>query len=114
MASRPLTPAFSAFNLTTAWQTLYELPGDTLRSGIDAAVFNNYSSSTVTFSVRIVQSGTATVLNDLITEDDIRALSNNLAPSIIGQAVISGGIIQAKASIDNAVSATGTVTEIIS
>jgi hypothetical protein len=114
MASRPLTPAFNAFNLTDAWQTIYDLPTDTLRSGIDAVVFNNYTSSKVTFSVRIVQSGTATVLNELITDESIRPFKNSLGSSIIGQSIISGGTLQAKASVNDAVSATGTVTEIIS
>lgn len=114
MASRPLTSAFSAFNLTTAWQTLYTSQGDVLRAGIDAVVFNNYTSSNATFSVRIVQSGTATALNELITDKDIRAESNDLAPAIIGQTIVKGGVLEAKASSSNSVSATGTVTEVIS
>lgn len=114
MASRPLTSAFSAFNLTTAWQTLYTAEGDVLRAGIDAVVFNNYTSNNVMFSVRIVQSGVAGILNELITDKEIRAFSNDLAPSIIGQALIKGGTLQAKASANSTISATGTVTEIIS
>ncbi len=114
MASRPLTSAFSAFNLTTAWQTLYLTDGDVLRAGIDAVVFNNYTASNATFSVRIVQAGTASLLNELITDKDIRAGANDLASSIIGQTIIKGGELQAKASVNSAVSATGTITEIIS
>jgi hypothetical protein len=115
MASRPLTSAFSAFNLTTAWQTIYvATESDVLRTGIDAAVFNNYTASNASFSVRIVQSGTATVLNELITDKDIRANSNDLASAIIGQTILVGGTMQAKASANDAISATGTVTEIIS
>lgn len=114
MASRPLTSAFSAFDLTTAWQTLYTVDGDALRTGIDALVFNNYTSSNKNFSVRIVQTGTAGLLNELITDKEIRAFSNDLAPSVIGQALIKGGTLQAKASANNSISAAGTVTEIIS
>ena len=114
MASRPLTSAFSAFNLTTAWQTLYTADGDVLRAGIDAVVFNNYTSLNHQFSVRIVQAGVGGILNELITDKDIRAGANDLSPSIIGQAIVKGGVLQAKASSNNSVSATGTVTEIIS
>jgi hypothetical protein len=114
MASRPLTSAFSAIDLTTDWQTLYLSEGDVIRAGIDAVVFNNYTSSNVTFSVRIVQAGTATVLNELITDKDIRAESNDLSPAIIGQTIVAGGTLQAKASANNSISATGTVTEITS
>ena len=115
MASRPLTPGFSAVDLTTAWQTLYtSTEVDVLRTGIDAIVFNNYTASNATFSVRIVQEGTATLLNELITDKDIRAGANDLASAVIGQTVIVGGTLQAKASANNTISATGTVTEIIS
>ncbi len=114
MASRPLTSAFSAFDLTTEWQTLYAAEDDVLRAGIDAVVFNNYTSSNRKFSVRIVQSGIATTLNELVTDKDIRAGANDLSPSIIGQTIIAGGVLQAKADDNSSVSATGTVTEIIS
>lgn len=114
MASRPLTSAFSAFNLTTDWQTLYTAEDDVLRAGIDAVVFNNYTSSNRQFSVRIVQSGSATVLNELITDKDIRAGANDLSPAMIGQTIIKGGVLQAKANANDSVSATGTITEIIS
>jgi len=112
MANKPLTPAFSAFDLTTDWQTLYTPSSKALRAGIDAVVFNNYTGTNRAFSVRIVQSGTATVLNELITDEDIRAKSNDLAPALIGQAIIAGGLLQAKASANDSISATGTVTEI--
>jgi hypothetical protein len=114
MASRPLTPAFGAFDLTTEWQVLYTPPGDTLRAGIDALVFNNYTSTNQTFSLRIFEEGAVTVLNEIITEKGIRSLSNDLAAAAIGQAIIAGGTLQAKASANSSISATGTVTEIIS
>jgi len=114
MSSRPITSAFSAFDLTTDWQTIYEPDADVLRAGIDAITFNNYTSTNQDFSVRIVQSGTATVLNELITGKTIRASSNDLAPSVLGQAILFGGTLQAKASANNSISTTGTVTEIIS
>ena len=114
MASRPLTSAFSAFDLTTDWQTIYSAEDDVLRAGIDAVVFNNYTSSNRQFSVRIVQDGVATVLNELITDKNIRAGANDLSPAIIGQTIVKGGVLQAKADSNDSVSATGTVTEIIS
>lgn len=116
MASRPLTVATSAFSLTTDWQSIYTVPtadpgGNPVdRAGIDAVAFNNYTSSTRTFSVRIVQEGVATSLNELITDEDIRAMANNLAPAIIGQAVKAGGKVEAKASANLSISATMTVT----
>jgi len=110
MATTPLTPIVSAFDLTTAWQQLYTVPSDQLSAGIDAAVFNNYSSLNVTYSVRIVQSGTATTLNELISDKTIRANKNDLAPSIIGQAIQVGGTIEAKASANSSVSVAMTAT----
>lgn len=112
MASSPLTPGAIAFDLTTVYQPIYTVPATAIRAGIDAAVFNNYSSSKVTYSVRIVQGGVATVLNEVITDKTIRATSNDLAPAIIGQAITKGGTLEAKASVDSSVSATVTVTTI--
>lgn len=110
MATTPLQPIVKAFDLTTVYQDVFTVPSDKLGIGIDAVVFNNYSANSVNFSVRLVQSGTATVLNEIITEDDIRAKRNNLAPSMIGQALIKGGIIQAKASANNSVNLDITAT----
>lgn len=112
MASKPIVSAFSAFDLTTDWQELYKV--DALRAGIDALVFNNYTASNASFSLRIVQAGTPTSLNEIITDVSIKGFSNNLASAAIGQAIIQGGVLQAKASANNSISATGTVTEIIS
>ena len=112
MATTPLTPIVSAFDLTTEWQTLYTVTGNTKRIGIDAAVFNNYSTTKVTFSVRLVQSGVATDLNEIITDKNIRSEGNDLAPAMIGQSVILGGKIQAKVSIDNSVNVNITATTV--
>ena len=110
MATSPLQPIVKAFDLTTSYQNVYTVPSDKLGIGIDAVVFNNYSSSNITYSVRLVQTGTATVLNEIITESSIRAKDNNLAPAMIGQALIKGGIIQAKASANTSVSLDITAT----
>lgn len=112
MATTPLTPIVSAFNLTTDWQTLYTVTGLTKRIGIDAAVFNNYSTGKITFSVRLLQSGTATDLNEIITNKNIRAGGNDLAPAMIGQSVILGGKIQAKVNTNNAVNVNITATTV--
>ena len=110
MATKPLTPIVFGGNLTTAWQTIYEVPTTNDGIGIDAAVFNNYSSSTANYSIRLVQAGVATELNEVITEKGVRAKSNDLAPAIIGQALVKGGTIQAKASANNAINANITAT----
>ncbi len=110
MASNPLTPIVSAFNLSSSWSTLYTVATPTDRIGIDAAVFNNYSTGNAQFSVRIVQSGAASVLNELITDKNIRAEGSDLAPAIIGQAVSVGGRIEAKASGSDLISVTITAT----
>ena len=110
MATTPLTPITSAFNLTTDWQTLYTVTGNIKRIGIDAAVFNNYSTNKIEFSVRLVQSGTATDLNEIITDKNIRAGGNDLSPAMIGQSVILGGKIQAKVSANGAVNVNITAT----
>lgn len=90
MATKPLTPIVFGGDLTTVWQTLYMVPVNNAGVGIDAAVFNNYSSSTANYSIRLVQAGAATDLNEVITEKSVRAKSNDLAPAIIGQALITG------------------------
>ena len=110
MATTPLTPIVSAFDLTTDWQTLYTVNSPLNRIGIDAAVFNNYSVNNIQFSVRIVQSGTATDLNEIITDKNIRAEGNDLAPAMIGQSLTLSGKIQAKVSANNSVNVNITAT----
>lgn len=110
MASSPLTPIVSGFDLTTDWQSLYQVPSKVLRAGIDAAVFNNYSPSNVDYSVRISQDASGGQLDEIISNSPIRSGQNNLAPAMIGQAVLSGGIIEAKASVNNSISVTLTAT----
>ena len=110
MASTPLTPIVSAFDLTTAWTVLYTVSSPLSRVGIDAAVFNNYSSSNIQFSVRIVQNGVASSLNELITDKNIRAEGSDLAPAIIGQSVLVGGTIEAKASANGSIGVSITAT----
>lgn len=110
MSSLPLTPIVSGFDLTTDWQALYQVPSDVLRVGIDAAVFNNYSISNVDYSVRLTQDVSGSQLDEVISNSPIRAGQNNLAPAMIGQAVLSGGTIEAKASVNNSVSVALTAT----
>ena len=110
MASSPLTPIVSGFDLTTDWQVLYQVPSDALRAGIDAAVFNNYSASNVDYSVRLTQDASGGQLDEIISNSPIRAGQNNLAPAMIGQAVLSGGTVEAKANVNNSVSVTLTAT----
>lgn len=110
MASSPLTPIVSGFNLTDDWQVLYQVPNDVLRAGIDAAVFNNYSAGNVDYSVRLTQDASGGQLDEVISNTQVRAGQNNLAPAMIGQAVLSGGTIEAKASANNSVSVTITAT----
>jgi len=111
MSSSPLTPIVVAFDLTTTYQPIYQVPATALRTGIDASTFNNYSESKVTYSVRIVQEGVGGVLNELITDNPIRSISSDLSPAIIGQSILKGGVIEAKCSANNSVSVnvTGTV-----
>ena len=110
MSSSPLTPIVKAFDLTTAYQVLFQAPTTSLRVAFDAAVFNNYTGTNVTYSVRITQEGVSTVLNEVITDKTVRAMSSDLAPAIIGQAILTGGTIEAKASVNSSVSASITAT----
>jgi len=113
MATSPLTPIVSAFDLTTSYQQVYLVPSDKLGAGIDAVIFNNYSTGNIQFSVRIIQSGASGILNEIITDKNIRAEGNDLAPAMIGQALQTGGSIEVKASSNNAVSLsiTGTIVD---
>lgn len=108
----PANPVVSAFDLTKVFKTLYTVTDPNVRASIDAAVFNNYSGTNVTFTVRLVQSGTSTVLNEVITAKRIRKGENDLAPGIIGQGLLKGGKIEAKASANSSVNVAITVTEI--
>jgi hypothetical protein len=110
MATTPLQPIVFNRDLTTDWVDLYEVPTDKLGVGIDAAVLNNYTSVSQSFSIRLIQSGTPTVLNEIITDLNVRAKSNNLAPAMIGQALITGGIIQGKASANDSINVNITAT----
>ena len=112
MASNPLIPVGNGFNLTTSFQNIYTVPGDKSRAGIDAIVFNNYSTVNVTITIRIVQSGSGDLFDEVVTERIIRAKDSFLAPGIIGQSILSGGTLQALVSVNNSVNGKLTVTEI--
>ena len=110
MATTPLTPIVFNKGLTTDWTQLYEVPTGKKGVGIDAVVLNNYTTTSQTYSVRLIQAGIPGDLNEIITEVNIRAKNNNLAPAMIGQALVTGGIIQAKASANNSVNINITAT----
>jgi hypothetical protein len=110
MASSPLTPIVSGFQLTTAWQVLYTVPSGVLRLGIDAAVFNNYSVNNVEYSVRLSQDASGEQVDEVISNSKVRASGNSLGPAMIGQAVTSGGTIEAKASANNSIAVAITAT----
>ena len=110
MATTPLQPIVFNRGLTTAWVDLYTVPVGKKGAGIDAVVLNNYTGTSQSFSIRLVQAGTANDLNEIISEVNVRAKSNNLAPAMIGQALVTGGIIQAKASADSSININITAT----
>jgi len=113
MASRPLTVGARAFDVTTAFSEIFKVVSPAIRAGIDAVVFNNYSTANVKFTVRIVSSGvTPTVLNEIITDKEIRRGSNDLAVAMIGQALNLGDSVEVKASVNTSVSGHITVTNI--
>lgn len=113
MASNPLTPIGTGFDLTTSFKTIYTPSLGALRGGVDAIVFNNYSSTTTTVTIRISQSSSDDIFDEIITEKKIRAKDNFLAPGLIGQAVLFGGTIKAKVSADGRISGKLTVTEVL-
>ena len=112
MATTPLTPIVFGKGLTTVWVPIYEVPVGKKGIGIDAVVLNNYTTTSQSFSIRLLQAGTSTDLNEIITEVNIRAKDNNLAPAMIGQALVTGGIIYAKASANNSINIQITATVI--
>ena len=112
MASNPLIPVGNGFDLTTSFQDVYTVPANKSRAGIDAIVFNNYSSVSVTITIRIVQIIPSSIFDEVVTERTIRAKEPFLAPSIIGQSILTGGKLQVKVSVNNSVSGKLTVTEI--
>jgi len=113
MASNPLTPVGQGFDLTTAYQTIYTPNSGALRGGIDAIVFNNYTAVNVTISIRLSQSSTTDIFDEVVTDRVIRAKDNFLATGVIGQAIIAGGTLQVKVSANNSVNGKLTVTEIL-
>ncbi len=112
MASTPLTPIGNGFDLTTSFQTIYTVPDDKNRAGIDAIVFNNYTDIKQTITIRLSQSSTSDIFDEVVTERPIRAKDNFLAPGTIGQALKTGGTIQVKVSADDSINGKLTVTEI--
>lgn len=112
MATTPLQPIVFGGDLTTVYQDIYTVPTGTKSVGIDAVVLNNYSANSQTYSVRLLQVGAATDLNEIISEKNIRAQSNDLAPSMIGQGLVSGAKIQVKASANNSINMQVTATVI--
>lgn len=102
MATTPSAQLVNSFDITTSYQTIYTLASPYSRASIDAAVINNYSSSNITYSLRIVQSGASgDNLDEIITEKSIRAKNNDLAPALIGQGLSQGDFIQIKASANS-------------
>jgi len=112
MASQPSVPIVSGFDLTDEFQDIFLVPTDVSRISIDAAVFNNYTSSNVKITVRIAQTTTSDIFDEIITLREIRALENFLSPALVGQAIFSGGVIQAKADTNSAVNCNITATKI--
>lgn len=112
MSTTPLIPIVKGVFLTTSWETLHTVSSPSNRIGVDAACFNNISSNSESYSVRIVYSDPAAVNNELITNKAIRAERNDLAPGLIGQSIDVGGSIQAKSSVDNTITAHITATEV--
>ena len=112
MASIPLIPSPGVKDLTTDFQSVYTVPNNRLRAGIDAVVFNNYTEDNVTITIRVYQSGLGTIFNEIVTNEIIRAGKNYLAPSLVGQALFTGGSVQAKVSVIESVNSNITVTEI--
>lgn len=110
MATTPLQPIVFNKGLTTNYTQIYIVPTDKKGIGIDAVVLNNYTDTSQDFSIRLVQNGTPGDLNEVITEVNVRAKSNNLAPAMIGQALVTGGIIQAKASANSSININITAT----
>lgn len=110
MATTPLQPIVFNRGLTTDWVTLYTVPTGKKGIGIDAVVLNNYTIVSQNFSIRLIQNGTPNDLNEIISEVNVRSKANNLAPAMIGQALVTGGIIQAKASANNAININITAT----
>lgn len=110
MPTTPLTPIVFNRGLDAEWTTIYTVPINKKGVGIDAVVINNYTSTSQNFSVRLVQSGASSELNEVITEVNVRAKSNDLAPAMIGQAISTSGYIQAKASAANSLNINITAT----
>jgi len=110
MATTPLQPIVFNRGLTTDWIDIYTVPSSKLGIGIDSVVLNNYSGLSQAYSIRLIQNGTPGDLNLVIKEENIRAGDNNLAPAIIGQALVTGGIIQAKASLADSININITAT----
>lgn len=110
MATTPLQPIVFNRGLTTSWTDLYTVPSGKKGIGIDAVVLNNYTTLSQSYSIRLIQNGTPNNLNEIITEVNIRAKDNNLAPAMIGQALVTGGIIQAKASLTDSININITAT----
>jgi len=65
MASQPLTPIISGYDVPTSYAVAYTVPDNVSRIGIDAVVFNNYSANNAHFSVRLVQVGSGDVLDEI-------------------------------------------------
>lgn len=112
MAINPAVPIVQDFELTTDWQNIYTCSSPVSRVVLEAAAFTSISASNVTYSIRIVQSGTPGDKDLMINDRTIRAKQTDLGVAIIGHAVQNGGIIQAKASANSSVFAHMAATEI--
>lgn len=102
----------SNIDLAASIATIYTVPSTLNRVKIDAIAFTNHSASNVDLTVHIVPSGSsAATTNKIVSAKTIKAGASYLAPELIGQAVLTGGTIQAFASSASSVNCTITGTE---
>lgn len=112
MPIQPSIPVVQSFTLTTDFQEIYQVEPSILRFSIDAIVVNNYSDSSASVWIRITTPGGGADADEIVTERAIRAKENFLAPGAIGQGVLTGSVIEAKASVNDALSIRITGTKI--
>lgn len=112
MASFPLQSVVFAEELTTSFVPLYTVESGTNEFGIDAATFNNHTTSNVKVTIRLLRGGAGGNENEVVTNRVIRSEESFLAPSIIGQALKEGDQIEAKADTASAITAFITGTKV--
>lgn len=105
-------PIIQGVTVSNTLGSIYTPPTGVVRTRIDSIVFTNYSAGTADLTVEIIESGgSAGDAKKVIEARTLAVNESYTCPELIGQAIESGGSLQALSSVATAIGVTATGTE---